>query len=266
MKYLVVNADDFGMNRECNEGILYCHANGIVTSASLIANTPYSEDSAKKAIRQGLDLGVHLNLTYGKPLTKAKSLVSERGTFKADMIKRLLLGRFEKEDVQEEISAQIYFCKRHARISHIDSHKHFHVFPSLMKTIADIAADEKISWIRLPNEPLRIMLNMQTPKLLLLKRYSINAAKYYKEIGLRYADKFFGIAYTGSLTLERFKNILAYAIEGVTELMCHPGYKTGTNDALSKTREKEISILTSYEAKEAIKQNNIKLTCFGELI
>ncbi len=267
MKTTIVNADDLGMSHEVNKGIFLCHTQGIVTSASLMANMPFFEDAVRLLKEhKTLDTGVHLNLTWGRPLTNAKSLIGSKGEFKQDMIKRLLLGRVDKEAVRAEVKAQIVLCKRHTKISHANSHQHFHVFPSVMKIIADAAADAKIKWIRLPAEPFKIKPNVQPLKAMLLRGFSGRAGKYYKEIGLKHADYFYGIAHTGSLTLESFKNIIANLKEGVTEIMCHPGYcgrmKT---DMLAEKREKELKILTSTEIKEAVKEHGIMLISFRDL-
>lgn len=268
MKTLIINADDFGMCREANKGILFCHTHGVVSSASLMANMPGFEEAAKMLKKYpGLDAGVHLNLTWGKPLTKAKSLVDETGNFRQDMIKRILLGKFEKSDVEEEIKAQIQLCKKHAKISHVNSHKHFHVLPSVMKTIVDIAKEEGIKWIRLPKERIPAKINRQLPKLMLLRFYSLSAQRYYDRLGLKYADKFIGVSHTGNLTLESFKNLLSHVNEGITEIICHPGYKSNAvkNDRLAVSREKELRILTNKEAKESIKKYGIRLSGFRGL-
>lgn len=268
MKTIILNADDFGMSNEANKGILLCHTNGIVSSASLMANMP-GFDEAEKMLKKypSLDAGVHLNMTWGKPLTNAKSLVDETGNFRQDMIKRILLGKFEKSDIEEEIKAQIQLCKKRAKISHVNSHKHFHVFPSVMKIVADIVKEERIRWIRLPKERIPARLNKQLPKLILLNFYSLSAKKYYDRLGLKYADNFIGVSHTGNLTLESFKNILSHVNEGITEIMCHPGYAGSSvkGDKLKHSREKELSILTDMEAKESIKKYEIRLSGFGEL-
>ena len=89
---LVLHADDLGMNRAVNEGILRGFRHGLLTSTSLLANAPDAawaiqqwktladEQAAGQlpsaAVRRKLgdpngpfDLGVHLNLTQGRPLT-----------------------------------------------------------------------------------------------------------------------------------------------------------------------------------------------------
>ena len=47
MKYLIVNGDDFGLSPGVNRGICEAHQDGILTSASLLVDTPWSEEAAR---------------------------------------------------------------------------------------------------------------------------------------------------------------------------------------------------------------------------
>ena len=82
---MVINADDFGLNEKVNEAILRSYSNGILRSASVMANGE-SFDHALKIINSnpGLDVGVHLTMVDGKPILdfeKLPSLVNENGMF-----------------------------------------------------------------------------------------------------------------------------------------------------------------------------------------
>ena len=66
---LIVNADDFGLSRSINEGILEAHRDGIVNSASLMVNMPGFEDAlARLSEHPRLAVGVHVNLLRGEPM------------------------------------------------------------------------------------------------------------------------------------------------------------------------------------------------------
>lgn len=63
MKYLIVNADDFGASRGINRGILEAHQRGILTSTSLLVNTPWSAQAAELSRTvPGLSVGLHADL------------------------------------------------------------------------------------------------------------------------------------------------------------------------------------------------------------
>src|SRR6266404_9049580 len=85
MRNLIVNADDLGWTHGVNRGIAEAHRNGIVTSASLIANGCAFEAGVQTASESPrLGVGVHLNLSDGKPVApaeKVKSLLDENGDF-----------------------------------------------------------------------------------------------------------------------------------------------------------------------------------------
>ncbi|MFH1637256.1 MAG: ChbG/HpnK family deacetylase [Candidatus Woesearchaeota archaeon] len=260
LKQLVVNADDLGMSPSVNRGILFCSQKGIVSSASLMANMPFFNEAVKLKI----DFGIHLNLTGGKPLTKAKSLTGSNGEFRGGMIKRLLLGKFDREELREEVNAQILKVKKHVKATHIDSHLHFHVFPFVARIVAEQASNNKIKWIRLPDEPFQLGLGRQHLNLIVLKSFSKKASRLYKQHGLRRADKFYGIADTGRVRLESFKKTLSFVKNGVTEIMCHPGYADrNLKGWLGETRAREVEVLTHPEIKDEIKKLGIKVTSFG---
>ena len=70
---LIVNADDFGLNKCVNRGIIKAFNNGIVTSASLLVNRNGYEDALKNISENPkLGIGIHLNVFRGKPLTNPK--------------------------------------------------------------------------------------------------------------------------------------------------------------------------------------------------
>ncbi|MGH7310933.1 MAG: ChbG/HpnK family deacetylase, partial [Candidatus Rokuibacteriota bacterium] len=84
MRRLIVNADDFGMTPGVSAGILRAHRHGIVTSTTMLVTADVDRDQLAAALDSGLGLGIHLNLTLGKPLTGASSLVDVDGRFVRD--------------------------------------------------------------------------------------------------------------------------------------------------------------------------------------
>jgi predicted glycoside hydrolase/deacetylase ChbG (UPF0249 family) len=69
--YLIVTADDFGYAQKRDSGIIEAFTNGIITRASLLINGSSSRTTAVKLAKEhGLILGIHLNLTEGKPVSE----------------------------------------------------------------------------------------------------------------------------------------------------------------------------------------------------
>src|ERR1700693_2276243 len=133
---LVINADDYGLSRGVNTGIVEAAETGSVTSASMMVNLPGFDGSVASARScPSLSLGLHLNLTTGKPLTAAPTLTRrETGQFYPLplLIARASLGRVDSSEVARECAAQIdRMVEVGIRPTHLDSHRHVHAHPSL---------------------------------------------------------------------------------------------------------------------------------------
>jgi hypothetical protein len=126
-KYLLITADDFGMCHSINRGIVRAMTEGVVSSTNLLVPCPWFHEALSLAKRHQLPAGVHLCLTcdwdhlkWG-PLTRAESLVDERGHFFGSYAE---LGRQAKEaDIYAELKAQIERVKGLGRApTHLDNH------------------------------------------------------------------------------------------------------------------------------------------------
>ncbi len=68
---IIINADDFGLCDGVNEAVAQAHSDGILTSATIMVNMPAAEKAVKIAKKlPSLGIGVHLNLTEGRPISK----------------------------------------------------------------------------------------------------------------------------------------------------------------------------------------------------
>src|SRR5262245_49085000 len=116
-KRLIINADDYGLSRGITEGILLTHRKGLLTSASLMVNQPATEYAVRKAPEAPqLGIGIHLNLTEGKPVLpkeRVPTLVNPAGEFPgpAEMGRRLLRWRASTAEIEAEFRAQIRLMK-----------------------------------------------------------------------------------------------------------------------------------------------------------
>src|SRR5262245_54200868 len=104
-RYLIVNADDFGLTDGVSAGILAAHRNGIVTSTTAIVNGQIAAHQVRAAVDAGIGIGLHVNLTLGRPLTPAASLVDDSGRFIRDP--RGAAARAAASDVEREVAAQV---------------------------------------------------------------------------------------------------------------------------------------------------------------
>ena len=284
-----MNADDLGWTAGVNRGIAEAHRNGIVTSASLLANGGAFAEAVELARDTGgLGVGVHLNLNDGPPVAPRESvpsLVNDSGEFEGGpdgLLLKIATRGLSMREVEIEWGAQISKA-RDAGIepTHLDGHKHVHMLPGLFEIALRLAKRYGIGAIRVSHEAssLRAALStgerraavvlkqgVQARGLKLLAR---DARKQAERAGVSTADYFCGIAQTGELTKEGVARLLRSLPEGTTELMCHPGY---ADDALRKTstrlqssRQKEVEILTDKEIRNLVASQGIRLIDYAFL-
>jgi len=152
---LLINADDLGYTPVINHAIFDLHSKGQLFSTSLLANMPHSQD-AIDGLRSypDLNVGVHLNLTKGRPLLPPKripTLVSSAGGFWPTKIfyMRAATGRINRAEVQSELRAQVERVLDFGiQPLHVDTHSHWHLLPHLNKLVTRLAKRYQIPGIR----------------------------------------------------------------------------------------------------------------------
>jgi predicted glycoside hydrolase/deacetylase ChbG (UPF0249 family) len=268
---LIVNADDFGLSRGVNSGIIEAAETGVVTSASMIVNMPGFDDGVARArSHPSLSLGLHVNLTTGKPLTTAPSLTrGKTGEFYplALLLARVSFGRVDSSEVAQECAAQIdRMVDAGIPPTHLDSHRHVHAHPALWPAVLETASSRGISSVRVPTEPLWVnardwRATLKKTGLLMCARVSPHDAKE----GSR--NHFFGVSLQGGDTFaRRLFALIPKLPAGTTELMTHPGYADATlseHDGYTWQREEELRVLCSKELRELLARHEIELAVFG---
>lgn len=244
MKKIIINADDYGLTIGCSQGIIKAMQQGIITSTTVMINMPEAMASIDLLKANKIThIGLHLNLTYGKPLStpdKVLSLIDERGYFK-----RLdgILSEGNLDEINYELSLQVAaFLKTGLTLTHIDSHHHMHMRPKLQKLCVEIA--------RGLNVPIRKITNP-------LEKYDILTT-----------DEFYASFYKDSLSIETIKNIIENAPEGISEIMTHPGYVDETlmmTTSYNTHRQIELDILTNPDLIAWINKKGIKLVNYQVL-
>jgi chitin disaccharide deacetylase len=288
VKNLIVNADDLGWTEGVNRGIAEAHRNGIVTSASLLANGPAFASALDLArSTPGLGVGVHLNLSDGAPIAPRElvaTLVNDAGRFAGGT--EALLLRIARRDVavrevEQEWDAQIDKVKEAGiHPTHLDGHKHVHMLPGLFEVALRLAKRYGIGGIRVAHEAssLRSALSagdelhasvvlkqgVQARGLKLLAR---DARELAERAGISTADYFCGIAQTGEITKQGVARLLRSLPEGTTELMSHPGYADqdlqNSATRLQASRQTELEILTDVEIRNLVASQGIRLIDYG---
>ena len=267
---LIVNADDYGFARGVNTGIIEAAETGAVTSASMIVNLPAFDDAVTRARScPSLSLGLHLNLTTGKPLTRAPSLTRRKtGHFYPLplLIARASIGRVDPSEVERECAAQLDRMIE-ARIppTHLDSHRHIHAHPALWPAVLAASASKGVSNVRVPTEPL--WANPRDWKATLKKTGLLMSAQISRRRAKNDASvHFFGLSLQGGISFSaRLFALIPRLPAGTTELMTHPGYtdaELAEHDGYTWQREEELRVLCSKELRDLLLHCEIELASF----
>jgi chitin disaccharide deacetylase len=291
VRRLIVNADDFGYTAGVNRAILEAHTHGIVTSSTLMATGPAFEDAVRLTKQAPLlSVGCHTLLIDGQPVLDADrlpTLTSEHsGTTRfRDGLKsfaaRALTGRLDPLEIEAETAAQIRKIQSSGiAVSHLDSHKHTHLFPAVLRPVLRAAVACGVRAVRNPFGPRRPLTSgelLARPNL--WRRYaevrilSTLAGKFRdaaRRQGMATPDGTLGIVVTGALDEKLFRAIAAIIPEGTWEFVCHPGYNDAdlqrAHTRLRESRETELRVLTMPAAKQLLEDQGIALISYRELI
>lgn len=290
VKNLIVNADDLGWTEGVNRGIAEAHGHGIVTSASLLANGAAFVSGVELALsREGLGVGVHLNLSNGAPVAPRElvtTLLNDAGEFAGgpeSILVKLARRALQLQEVEEEWDAQITRVREFGITpTHLDGHKHVQMLPGLFEIALRLAKRHDIGAIRVSHEEssLRSALsageNQHAGQVLIqgvqargLKLLAHDAREQAERAGIATADYFCGIAQTGELTREGLACLLRGLPDGTTELMCHPGFMDDelrkSNTRLQDSRRIEVEILTDKGIRNLVAEQGIRLIDYAFL-
>lgn len=274
-RLLVVNADAFGLSPGVSRGVAHAFDEGIVTSASLVANMPgFAAAVSLARARPGLGVGLHLNLTDGSPVLPAErvaSLVGEDGLFLGyrAFTLRLLSGRVRREEIVAEISAQLErLTSAGLAPTHVDGHRHIHLLPVLFDLVADAALRSDVSYVRCPATvgDRALATGIKAARALGLAGFGRLQYGRLSERGLSTADCFLGAAGGGVAEMQEAARRLAELPEGgLVEWMVHPGKVDAELifvDDVLWSREEELRWLTSEEAASAVAEAGARLVDF----
>lgn len=241
MKTLIINADDLGYDPAVTRGIVESMREGVVTSSTYMVNTPYSKEAAELA--RGLSLGLHLNLARHAPLSRGfpQSLLADGALVEARIAE--LPADVVADEVRAQLDALQSLTGRAA--THIDVHKHLHLHPAVLEGLATVAKERAL--------PVR-SINAQMRAALVSADVRTNP-HFIGDAG--------GAAYWTMAQLEQQLRALP---DGVTELMCHPGYRPEkTKSGYAEQREVELATFLDPRARALIAELGITLADFTVL-
>jgi chitin disaccharide deacetylase len=270
LRTLIVNADDFGFTRDVNAGVMEAHRHGILTATTLMANGAAFDDAVRLArAAPTLDVGCHLVLAGGESVdTPARPLPASIPA----MIAAVAAGRL---DPFAEFDAQIRrILLAGIRPTHLDTHKHTHLLPPVLRAVARLSQKFGIRWVRRPFDfPLEacragapFAVRLASGLAGVLRGRFQRILDYH---GCRYTDHFAGFQLTGRLHIRQLARLIETLPNGTTEFMCHPGYCTdelrAARTRLKESRVRELEALCSAEVREAVERGGIRLAGYSGL-
>lgn len=239
---LIINADDFGLSKSISDGIILGIREGYITSTSIMANMTWAEYAIKKALEYNIDcIGLHINLTVGKPIITNDNLINNNGQFYYNK-EQIENPKLTYQDAYNEIMAQVNVISNYSdgklKIDHLDTHHHLMDNPNIKQAIVDIS--QKL------NLPIRKYDNIQNIKCpdFLYKDFTINNVSIdsIKQM------------------IEKYKNDNV-----VVELMTHPGLIDEYTKTVTSYLNREKELLVLKESKELGLFEEIDLVSFQQL-
>lgn len=230
-KFVIVNADDFGISEGVNRGIIAAHEKGIVTSASLMVRYPEAKAAAEYArAHKTLSIGLHFDIAewrYDEGEWKAAYQVIDAENGGAIRLE------FER---QLELFERLMNCAP----THLDSHQHIH-----------------------QREPARAILIEHAQRIQIPLRGCdatiVHCGKFYGQTAE-------GEPFPAGISEQQLAGLLDQVEPGWTEIGCHAGYADSLDSVYLSEREEEIRVLCSAEVRNALERNSIRLSSFRDYL
>lgn len=274
MTFLIVNADDFGLTSGVNRAVLELHQAGVLTSTTLMANATATKDAIELARdNPTLGVGCHVVLVDGEPLLSARQDIPNLADPVGGRFHSSLVGFLDRlyrrrplmalsplvPEIEAEATAQIASLqKRGVRLTHVDTHKHLHMFPAVLRPVLRAAKAAGIRTVRNPFEPRWSLCATPDPpwqrraEVTLLRWLEPTFRRIVAEEGFTTTDGAIGVLATGTLNAATIDSLLKALPDGTFELVSHPGYNdedlAQAHTRLLGSRETERSALRTLKS------------------
>jgi hopanoid biosynthesis associated protein HpnK len=271
LRRLIVNADDFGRSTAVNQAVVRAHAEGILTTTSLMVNEPaFAEAVALAREHPALGVGLHLTLLCGHsalPRESIPGLVNGRNEITSNPVLAGLRCFFLpglREQIRREIHAQFEkFRATGLRLDHVNGHLHLHLHPAVFRLLMEDAAQLGIERLRLTFDPFRLNLRLASGHLLYRTAHAAifhwlaaRARPVVRQRGLRHTQAVFGLLQNARVDEGYVTRLLPSLPAGDSELYSHPSLDEG---------EHEFNALISPRVREQVRSLGIKLIRYQDL-
>lgn len=269
-RYIIVNADDFGMSKEVNEGIKQGIDAGVITSVSVMVNMPFFIDAVEFLQKhKEITVNLHFNITQNQPVlkhVKYNSLINANKEFFPlyDVLPRILLKKSNDQHIADELLAQFTkLAHTGLNIQGIDSHQHVHLIPKVHRLIMDLAKKNDISGIRgqrfHPHHALFTLQHLSSGKqCIILLGFIINAL--LSRSSTYRSDNLFDLDWEKKKNIQKFIDYLKNVPTGITEIICHPVITTNEiTSSLLQSRQKTLKLLLNSRVQKILKSGDVQL-------
>jgi len=266
---LIITADDFGLHVSVNQAVERAYRDGVLSAASLMVAAPAAADAIARAhALPGLRVGLHLVLADGQaclPREEIPDLVDAEGRFGDRMARdgvRFFFLPWVRRQLAREIRAQFEaFAASGLSLDHVNTHKHFHLHPTVLRLIIEIGRHYGLRAIRLPNES-------HTP--VLLKPWLELVRRTLMRAGIAHNDYMVGIQHSGRFDEAALLDTLAHLPpHGVGEIYLHPALISGAEIGASMPDYRhadEFAALISPRVRAALAQLQIRVGGFADVL
>ncbi|MBE7219300.1 MAG: hopanoid biosynthesis-associated protein HpnK [Caulobacteraceae bacterium] len=274
---LIVTADDFGASPQVNEAVEHAFSHGILRAASLMVAAPGRDDAVARARRlHGLRVGLHLVLVEGRallPHADLPDLTTPDGFFRRDMAAAAVDIFFRpaaRRQLLAEVRAQFAaFAATGLPLDHVNTHKHFHLHPTIAGAILKVGAEHGLAASRAPVEPLSVLRAVDaaaTPRSAwLTDPWARLVRARFRARGVEVADQVFGLAWSGAMTPTRVAGLIRALPPGLSELYTHPATSGGwEGEAPDYRYAEELEALTAPDVLAAVRERGAVLGGFTD--
>jgi hopanoid biosynthesis associated protein HpnK len=215
-----------------------------------------------------LRVGLHIVLVEGKPTLPARAvpdLVDATGNFRTDMgasaVNMFFLPRVRRQ-LEAEVEAQFdAFRATGLPLDHVNTHKHFHLHPTIASTILRVGKRHGLRAMRVPLEPHHVLRRAEPlgklPPALSTAPWAMLSRARLRAAGMTVPDQVFGLAWSGAMTTARVRALLEHLPDGLTELYLHPATGPYPGCAPGYQYAEELAALTAPRVVEAARNSAI---------
>ncbi len=275
---VILNADDFGRSAAVNQAVIRAHREGVLTSASLMVTGEAVEEAVAMARETPtLAVGLHLVLVAGRPASPPSAiphLVDRNGRFPNDPVRvgvRCFFNRRAREELRRELSAQFErFQATGLPLSHVDSHLHFHMHPTVFDLLVPLAERYGARGLRLPRDDVWLALRYNREQIGLKVLWALyfsglcaRAVKRLRHRRLAVTHRVYGLMQSGRMEEPYVAEVLRRLRVPSAELYFHP--------SLGPEREPwgpnpgDLATLLSPRIRRIIEERGLHLATYATL-